>query len=323
MNAMLEIKNLQVAYFRGNTRTVAVHGIDLEVPTGSAVALVGESGSGKSTVALSAMRLIKPPVGRIEAGSIRFNGVELLELDAKRMRRVLHEDIGYIPQDPTAALDPLCTIGRHVAETLSAKVPHAQRYEAIADLLESLGVLNAAARLGNYPHEFSGGMNQRVAIATALAREPKLIIADEPTTALDVTTQLGILRLIDQRRRERNLSLLFVTHDLSVARRLCQYAVVMYAGEIVEKGPIDLVMESPRHPYTQALVGAIPRLSAPRSRLKAIPGQPPTPVDSVTGCQFAPRCPLVEAKCLRLNPNLEHYRGVQVACWNAGVEVDA
>jgi oligopeptide/dipeptide ABC transporter ATP-binding protein len=320
---ILEITKLEVAYLRGNTRSVAVRGVDLQVPSGGAVALVGESGSGKTTVALSAMRLIRPPIGRIESGSIRFKGTELLDLDPKEMRRILHEDIGYIPQDPMSALDPLCTVGKHVDETLTRRVPRAERRQAIADLLESLGVVKAVERLGNYPHEFSGGMNQRVVIATAIAREPKLLIADEPTTALDVTTQLGILRLIDARRRESNLALLFVTHDLSVAHRLCQDVVVMYAGQIVEKGPIDVVMESPRHPYTRALVAAVPRAMAARSRMRAIPGQPPNPSEVAVGCPFAPRCPLVQSKCRELNPILERHGLVDVACWYADAEVIA
>ncbi len=315
---MLSIKNLRISYLHDGRRSVAVHGIDLEVPTGSAVALVGESGSGKTTVALGAMRLIGPPTGLIESGSIRLAGVDLLNLGRSAMRRVLHEDIGYIPQDPSAALDPLCTIGRHVDETLSADVPRHQRADATATLLESLGVSDARRRLGSYPHEFSGGMKQRVAIATALARKPKLIIADEPTTALDVTTQLGILRLIDALRRERGLSLLFVTHDLSVARFLCQHVVVMYAGEVVERGPIEEVIERPRHPYTRALVGAIPHISdAPRTRLRAIPGQPQSAAEVGSGCPFAPRCPLAEAKCLTENPRLRRFDEVEVACWNA------
>lgn len=317
---MLEIRDLQVSYLHEGRRVIAVRGFDLEVPTGKAVALVGESGSGKSTVALSVMRLIGRPLGQIERGTIRLQGINLLELTNKQMRRVLHEDIGYIPQDPNSALDPLCTIGRHVAETLSTRIPRSTRREAIASLLESLGVVNAAGRLGSYPHEFSGGMKQRVAIASCLAKEPKLVIADEPTTALDVTTQLGILRLIDRLRREMNLSLLFVTHDLSVARLLCQEVVVLYAGEVVERGPIQEVMERPRHPYTRALVGAIPHIASPRTRLRAIPGQHPAPVDVRVGCPFAPRCPLADDRCIRENPRLQRHNGVEVACWNARVE---
>jgi oligopeptide/dipeptide ABC transporter ATP-binding protein len=320
---LLDISNLQVAYLRGNTRSVAVRGVDLQVRVGGALAIVGESGSGKSTVALSAMRLINPPIGRIEQGTIRFDGTDLRTLDARQMRRVLHEHIGYIPQDPMSALDPLCTIGRHVDETLSRQVPGNRRRQEITSLLESLGVVKAAERLSNYPHEFSGGMNQRVVIATALAREPQLLIADEPTTALDVTTQLGILRLIDQRRREKNLALMFVTHDLSVARRLCQDVVVMYAGYVVEKGPMNVVMERPRHPYTSALVRAVPSVMAARTRMSAIPGQPPTPAEVGEGCPFAPRCRSVLPKCRRVNPTLEHHDVVDVACWNPIVEVGA
>jgi oligopeptide/dipeptide ABC transporter ATP-binding protein len=299
---------------------VAVRNVDLELSTGSAVALVGESGSGKSTIALSVMRLIRPPVGKIEAGRIEFAGEDLLTFSESRMRDVLHKEIGYVPQDPAAALDPLCTIGRHINETLSASVPSSERRTAIANLLESLGVKNARSRLGSYPHEFSGGMQQRVAIAIALAKHPKLLIADEPTTALDVTTQLGILTLIDRLRRENGISLLFVTHDFSIARLLCQQVVVLYAGEVMEKGPINDVMTNPRHPYTKALVGAILREPAPRSRLLAIPGQPPSPVDVRVGCPFAPRCPLADAKCAKENPPLENYGGVAAACWKVGAK---
>jgi oligopeptide/dipeptide ABC transporter ATP-binding protein len=314
---LLEIEDLKVAYLHGEHRTLAVRRASFEVPTGTTVGLVGESGSGKSTVALSVMRLVRPPIGRIESGSIRLGGVDLLKLDNAAMRKVLHEDIGYVPQDPAAALDPLCTIGKHVDETLSANVPRSERRQAIANLLESLGVRNAADRLGSYPHEFSGGMKQRVAIATALARDPKLIIADEPTTALDVTTQLGILRLLDKLRKERGLSMLFVTHDLSVARMLCQQVVVMYAGRVVEKGPTEEVINDPRHPYTRALVAAIPRMgTTPRTRLRAIPGQQPSPAQVPKGCPFAPRCPLADDTCRRENPKLENYDGVMAACWH-------
>jgi len=314
---MLEVTDLQVAYTRGDQRSIAVRKITFDVPTGTTVGLVGESGSGKSTVALSVMRLIRPPIGVIESGSIRLAGSDLLKLDKAKMRKVLHEDIGYIPQDPAAALDPLCPIGKHVDETLSAKVPRSERRQAIVTLLESLGVRNAADRLGSYPHEFSGGMKQRVAIATALAREPKLIIADEPTTALDVTTQLGILRLLDRLRKDRGLSMLFVTHDLSVARMLCQHVVVMYAGRVVEKGPTEEVINHPRHPYTRALVGAIPHMgAAPRTRLRAIAGQQPVAGMITVGCPFAPRCPLASDKCRRENPKLERYGDAMAACWH-------
>jgi oligopeptide/dipeptide ABC transporter ATP-binding protein len=317
--AVLEVEDLTFSYLMGGNRNLAVRKVSFDVPSGTTVGLVGESGSGKSTVALSVMRLIRPPIGEIESGSIRLSGVDLLQLDKARMRDVLHNDIGYIPQDPAAALDPLCTIGRHVDETLSDEVRGPDRRREIIALLESLGVRNAADRLGSYPHEFSGGMKQRVAIATALARRPKLIIADEPTTALDVTTQLGILRLLDKLRTERGLSMLFVTHDLSVARMLCQRVVVMYAGMVVETGPTEEVIDRPRHPYTRALVGAIPRMgAAPRTKLRAIPGQQPPAGKVGVGCPFAPRCPLADDHCRQENPPLEPHGGdVMAACWHA------
>ena len=320
---MLEIAGLRVAYLDHNRRSVAVRDIDVKVSAGSAVALVGESGSGKSTVVLSVMRLITPPAGRIEAGTIRLDGEDLLRVKDDRMRQVLHQDIGYVPQDPTVALDPLCTIGRHIDETLANTVPRAQRASAIAQLLESLGMPNASRRLSSYPHEFSGGMKQRVAIATALARNPKLMIADEPTTALDVTTQLGILRLLDRLCKERHLALLFVTHDLSVARVLCQEVVVLYGGEVMESGPITTVMNTPRHPYTQALVDALPSMSAPRAKLRAIRGHPPPLVEERVGCPFAPRCPLADDRCAREKPALENYNGVKVACWKVDLKASS
>jgi peptide/nickel transport system ATP-binding protein len=323
MTAMLEIRDLKVAYHMGGGRTLAVRRVSFDVPTGTTVGLVGESGSGKSTVALSVMRLVRPPIGQIESGSIRLGGADLLKLDKAKMRAVLHNEIGYIPQDPAAALDPLCTIGKHVDETLSSRVPGPERRQAIIALLESLGVRNAADRLGSYPHEFSGGMKQRVAIATALARDPKLIIADEPTTALDVTTQLGILRLLDRLRKERGLSMLFVTHDLSVARMLCQQVVVLYAGRVVEMGPTEEVINRPRHPYTRALVAAIPHMGAtPRTRLRAIPGQQPPPGKVGIGCPFAPRCLLADDHCRQENPKLEMHGGVMAACWHVDRVID-
>jgi peptide/nickel transport system ATP-binding protein len=317
---MLEVHDLRVSYYRAGRRSPALCGVDIDVPSGRGVALVGESGSGKTTLALGVLRLINPPVGRIESGSIRLDGEQLIGLRPSQMRRVLHREIGYVPQDPTVALDPLCTIGRHVDETLSDDLAARGRRTAIAELLESLGIDSASARLNSYPHELSGGMRQRVAIAVALAREPKLLIADEPTTALDVTTQLSILRLIDRLRRERNLALLFVTHDLSVARLVCQEVVVLYAGKVVEWGPIEQVMEHPQHPYTQALVGAIPGRSTTRARLRAIPGQPPTAGFEQAGCPFARRCPLADTRCQNETPPVEQVNGARAACWKVGVE---
>ncbi|MFC4950138.1 ABC transporter ATP-binding protein [Pseudonocardia sp. GCM10023141] len=315
---MLKVKQLAVAYGHGASRMAAVRGVDFEVPRGAAVALVGESGSGKSTIALSIMRLIDANIGEITGGDVLFEGESLVSATRNRMREVLHKAIGYVPQDPMTALDPLCTIGRHIDETLTSAVPKNRRKAAIAELLESLGMPQSASRLGSYPHEMSGGLKQRVAIATALAREPRLIIADEPTSALDVTTQLAILRVFHTTMQERQLSLLFVTHDLLVARALCQQLVVLYAGRVVESGATRDLMSSPQHPYTHALVKAIPATAAPRSRLFAVPGTAASARSTTDACQFAPRCPLADDRCrFEVPPVIENLSGT-VACWKPG-----
>jgi oligopeptide/dipeptide ABC transporter ATP-binding protein len=315
---VLEVKGLHTVYYAGHDAVPAVRGIDLSVDAGSATALVGESGSGKSTAALSIMRLINKPVGDVVQGVINLGGRDLMKLDRGEVRKVLRHEIGYVPQDPSTALDPLFTVRSQIAEAH----PGGSRAEVDRDivaLLERLGVRDADKRLKSYPHEFSGGMRQRVAIAIALAKEPQLLIADEPTTALDVTTQVAILRLLDELRRERDLALLFVTHDLAVARLVCQHLVVMYAGIVVESGPIETVMASPRHPYTRALLDADSGHAEPQSRLRAIPGQPPPLTDLPAGCPFAPRCPIAEEACSTAIPRVEKYGAVSVRCIKADV----
>jgi oligopeptide/dipeptide ABC transporter ATP-binding protein len=247
---------------------------------------------------------------------VRLDGRELLGLRTREMRDVLRNDIGYVPQDPVTALDPLFTVRSQIAEA-HPKKPRNEVDESIVALLERLGVLDARRRLKSYPHEFSGGMRQRVAIAIALAKEPRLLIADEPTTALDVTTQVAILRLLDELRRERKLALLFVTHDLAVARLVCQDLTVMYAGIVVEAGPINTVMARPRHPYTRALLDADSGHAEPLSRLRAIPGQPPPLYDLPRGCPFAPRCPIAEDRCTEAIPPVELFGDVAVRCIKA------
>jgi oligopeptide/dipeptide ABC transporter ATP-binding protein len=315
---MLTVKGLRTNYFSGSSEVAAVRGVDLSVPPGSALALVGESGSGKSTVALSVMRLIKPPIGRIVGGSAFLGARDLLAVSARDMRWVLRNEIGYIPQDPTTALDPLFTVRTQIAQSLSGKGSKAERISRIVNLLDRLGVADAENRLKSYPHEFSGGMRQRVAIAIALAKDPNLLIADEPTTALDVTTQLGILKILDELRRERDLSMIFVTHDLSVAKLICQEIAVMYGGVIVERGPIDQVMKSPQHPYTRALLDADPANAKPQSRLRAISGQPPPLSALPSGCAFAPRCPYVEPVCETAMPEMLSVGAVDVRCVKPG-----
>ena len=302
---MLEIEDLHTVYYQGHNTVEAVRGIDLMVKSGSATALVGESGSGKSTAALSVMRLIKHPIGDIVQGRVRLDGRDLLQLKSKDMRAVLRKDIGFVPQDPTTALDPLFTVRTQIAEA------HTARSRAEIDLdvirtLERLGVVDAKKRLKSYPHEFSGGMRQRVAIAIALAKQPRLIIADEPTTALDVTIQAQILELMKQLTRRLDVALLIITHNLGVVARYANRVNVMYAGRIVENGPAAAIYHDPRHPYTMALLRSVPRLDRPRqARLDPVDGQPPDLTRLDGGCSFRPRCRFAIDACAGARPPLE------------------
>ncbi len=313
---MLELKNLHTDYYQAGKVAHAVRGVTISVRPGEAVALVGESGSGKSTVVQSIMRMIRPPVGDIREGTVEVNGVDVTLCGEPEMRGVLRSEIGFIPQDPTTALDPLYTIRSQIREVLPEE-DRADADEVIVGLLESLGIVDARRRLGDYPHEFSGGMRQRVAIAIALAKRPSVLIADEPTTALDVTTQVGILRLLDRLRRERNLATLFITHNIRVARLLCQHVVVMYGGVVVESGPIESVIARPRHPYTRALMDASVLGDTPRQRLRAIPGAPPSLAAMPSGCPFQPRCAGATADCSTdLPAPVSTAEGTTYQCWN-------
>ncbi|GGM62005.1 ABC transporter ATP-binding protein [Dactylosporangium sucinum] len=313
---MLEISNLTTHYFQGGQVATAVRGASLTLKKGLATAIVGESGSGKSTVAMSVMRMIRPPIGDIAEGTIRVNGTDVTAASPKQMREILRTSIGFVPQDPTTALDPLYTIRSQIVEAM----PHVERNkrtETIVELLTSLGIADARDRLREHPHQFSGGMRQRVAIAIALAKEPDLLIADEPTTALDVTTQIGILRLLDRLRRERHLTTMFITHDIRVARLVCQDVAVMYGGVVVESGPLSAVVDAPSHPYTRALLDASSLDVGPRQRLRAISGSPPTLLAMPPGCPFAPRCPNATAICHREMPaTTGKADGSSFACWN-------
>ncbi|MEV6814196.1 ABC transporter ATP-binding protein [Micromonospora sp. NPDC051296] len=313
---MLQITNLTTHYFLGGQAAAATRGVTLTLPKGSAMAIVGESGSGKSTVAMSVMRMIRPPIGDITEGEIRVGGTDVTRATPRQMREILRTLIGFVPQDPTTALDPLYTIRSQIVEAMP-HVERARRDEVIVDLLTSLGIVNAAARLKEHPHQFSGGMRQRVAIAIALAKEPQLLIADEPTTALDVTTQIGILRLLDRLRRERHLTTMFITHNIRVARLVCQDVAVMYGGVVVESGPLTAVADNPSHPYTRALLDASSLDVGPRQRLRAISGSPPSLTSMPPGCPFAPRCPSATEICRQQMPaTTKRPDGASYACWN-------
>ncbi len=295
----LSIRDLHTEFHTGARRLRAVGGVDLELAPGERVALVGESGSGKSATALSLLRLVPSPPGVITGGRVTIGGSDQLAASPEELRRLRGGRVAYVFQDPATSLHPLFSIGDQVVEALRAHRRLSRRdAEARAtDLLERVRIPSAAARFGAYPHEMSGGMRQRVCIAMALANDPDLIVADEPTTALDVTVQAQVLGLLRTLTDERGAAVLFITHDFAVVSELCDRVAVMYAGRIVEVGPTRAVLDDPAHPYTRGLIDCVPILGQPRRRLDAIAGAPP-PADRLpTGCAFADRCPVVEPRC--------------------------
>ena len=296
----------------------AVDGVSFQVARGEALALVGESGSGKTLTCLSLVRLL-PAVGRVVAGSVRLEGEELTTKSDRELRRIRGKRISMILQDPLGSLDPVYTVGNQLGETLRLERPRpsraAVRTRSVA-ALERVHIAEPERRLRSYPFEFSGGMRQRVSAAIALARDPALLIADEPTTALDVTTQKQFLALLDELRRTQGMGLLLVTHDLGIVREVCDRVAIMYAGRIVETGTVEDVFARPAHPYTRALLAAVPRLSGERRpRLAQIDGEPPDLLDPPTGCRFAPRCPHAAELCVREYPPTVAAEGTSAACW--------
>jgi oligopeptide/dipeptide ABC transporter ATP-binding protein len=308
MPPLLEVRDLHTEFRTGAGVVRAVDGISYTVEAGETVAVVGESGSGKSVGALSILRLIPNPPGRIVSGEILFDGRDLRLLSEAEMREVRGRDIGMVFQEPMTSLNPVLTIGRQITETLEqhqkADGPTAEK-RAI-ELLEMVGIADANRRLRQYPHQLSGGMRQRVMIAIALACSPKLIIADEPTTALDVTIQAQILELMKSLSQKLGAAQIIITHNLGVVARYARRVNVMYAGRIVEAGPADAIYHNPRHPYTIALLRSVPRLDQPRrARLDPVEGQPPDLTRLDGGCAFRPRCRFAIDKCAASYPPLE------------------
>ncbi|WP_068109236.1 dipeptide/oligopeptide/nickel ABC transporter permease/ATP-binding protein [Tropicimonas marinistellae] len=297
--ALLDLQDLRTEFRVGNRTLKALSGVSLEVRPGECLGLIGESGSGKSVTALSVMGLVASPPGVIAGGAVRYAGQELLGAPFSELRELRGNRISYIFQDPLATLHPLYTVGDQIVEAIQAhrSTPNAQARARALELLNAVRIPNAERRLGDYPHELSGGMRQRVGIAMALANEPDLIIADEPTTALDVTVQAQILALLDDLRRDRGVAILFITHDFGVVAQLCDRVAVMYAGRIVETGPTDAILDAPAHPYTRRLIACVPRLGEGRRALHAIPGLPPAVDDLPAGCAFAPRCDKATDAC--------------------------
>ncbi|NLX07660.1 MAG: ABC transporter ATP-binding protein [Phycisphaerae bacterium] len=306
----------------------AVDGVSFSVPRGKTVALVGESGCGKSVTALSILRLVEKPAGRIVGGRVRLGDLDLLGLSERQMRAVRGDRIAMIFQEPMTALNPVFTIGNQLVEAirLHQDLSSRQSRELAAELLGKVGIPEPAERLRSYPHQLSGGMRQRAMIAMALACQPDLLIADEPTTALDVTIQAQILRLLNSLQKQMHMSVLFITHDLGVVAQSADYVVVMYAGKVVERADVHDLFEHPLHPYTRGLLDALPRLGRRKGDLKTIPGQVPNPVDPPKGCRFHPRCELCQAtgsRCQYEEPPLVEVRpGHDVACWEAAKRIE-
>ena len=317
MEELLRISNLQTHFFTHEGTVRAVNGVDLSIERGRTLGLVGESGCGKSVTALSIMRLIPDPPGKIVDGEILFEGVNLFELNEKKMRDMRGSKISMIFQEPMTSLDPVFTIGHEIMETIQlhqGMKKDAARQAAIA-ALETVGMPDADKQIRNYPHELSGGMRQRAMIAMALACKPSLLIADEPTTALDVTIQAQILQLINELREKFGTSVLLITHDLGVVAEMCDNVAVMYAGYVVEYTDVERLFSNPLHPYTKGLKKSIPRLDVEVARLDTIRGMVPDLLDVPAGCPFNPRCDFCFDRCLGEMPELrEVQKGHLVKC---------
>ena len=322
--ALLRVRGLSTRFFTEDGVVHAVEDVSFEVRPGEVLGIVGESGCGKSVTGLSIMRLIPDPPGRIVAGSIEFKGEDLLELNDDEMRQVRGNQISMIFQDPMTAFNPVLSIGRQIAEVLELHqgVRGQAAMARAVELLKMVGIPSAEQRVRNYPHQFSGGMRQRAMIAMALACRPELVIADEPTTGLDVTIQAQILDLLRMLQRETGTAIIMITHDMGVVAGMCDRVIVMYGGRVVEEASVFDLFADPRHPYGIALLGSVPRMDALRDRLTPIVGFPPDLLDPQAGCSFAPRCDFVHETCLRNTPRLFNVgEGHTVACW-ADVQIE-
>ncbi|ACM06035.1 ABC transporter ATP-binding protein [Thermomicrobium roseum] len=319
MEPLLEVRDLRTQFFTQDGVVKAVDGVSFHLMPGETLGLVGESGCGKSITALSIMRLIPSPPGKIVSGEIIFEGEDILKMSDDEVRSIRGRKIAMIFQDPMTSLNPVLTINRQISEALELHLGMSkqQARQRAIELLKMVGIPNAEQRVDQYPHQFSGGMRQRVMIAMALSCNPSLLIADEPTTALDVTIQAQILDLIRTLQHEHNTALILITHDLGVVAGMTDRINVMYAGHIVETAPTEELFENPKHPYTVGLLNSIPRLDAPRKeRLNPIRGLPPDLIDLPDMCPFVPRCDFAREKCSEKNPPLFDVNPVhRSACW--------
>ena len=320
MSTLLEVKGLETRFYTQEGVVKAVNGIEYTLDEGETLGIVGESGCGKSVSVLSMMRLIPTPPGKITGGEVLFEGRDLLKMDLEEIRHVRGNRIAMVFQDPMTSLNPVLTIGRQVSESLELHMgmDRNQALKRSIELLEMVGIPQADQRVRDYPHQFSGGMRQRVMIAMALSCNPQILIADEPTTALDVTIQAQIVDLVKRLRDEIGMTVIWITHDLGVVAGLVDRVNVMYAGYIVERGAVRDIYARPRHPYTLGLLGSLPRLDeSAHTKLRSIEGLPPDLVSPPPGCPFAPRCEYVTDRCLVENPPLESVAlDHTAACWN-------
>lgn len=317
MGKLLEVKNLKTYFYTEDGVVKAVDGVSFHVNEGETLGLVGESGCGKSQTSLSVMRLISHP-GKIVDGEIYFNGQNLLALSDDEMRKIRGNDISMIFQEPMSSLNPVFTVGYQISESLMLHqgLSKEEARKKAVEMLRLVGIPEPEKRVDEYPHQMSGGMRQRVMIAIALSCNPKLLIADEPTTALDVTIQAQILDLMRDLRRKFNTSIIMITHDLAVIAEMADRVIVMYTGKIVEEAPVRQLFKNPGHPYTQGLINSIPKLHVESERLEAIGGTVPNPLNLPPGCRFANRCKYARDICRQKEPPIiEIESGHRVACW--------
>ena len=315
---LLEIKDLCVEF---KTMAGTVHAVDhlsYTLHRGEKLGIVGESGSGKSVSSLAMMQLIPNPPGKVTGGQILYNGKDLVKLSEREMEKIRGNEISMIFQEPMTSLNPIIRCGKQIAESLQLHrgMKKKEAMEEAIKMMQAVGIANPQARAYEYPHQMSGGMRQRVMIAMALACQPQILIADEPTTALDVTIQAQILDLIRDLNQKMNTSVVFITHDLGVVSELCDTVIVMYNGHIVEKAPVADIFREPLHPYTQGLLSAIPRITKERKPLSTIEGMVPNPVERIKGCRFWPRCPKACDRCRKEEPSVFSVgENRQVRCW--------
>lgn len=314
---LLQVKNLSVEFRTAEGVVHAVNHLDYVLHEGEALGIVGESGSGKSVSSLATMRLIPNPPGKIVSGEILYEGQNLVEKKEKEMEAIRGNEISMIFQEPMTSLNPILTCGSQIAEVLVLHkgMKKKEAREAAVEMMKSVGIANPELRAKQYPHQMSGGMRQRVMIAMALACKPRLLIADEPTTALDVTIQAQILDLIKSLNQDSHTAVIMITHDLGVVNELCQRVIVMYTGRVMEEASTEELFSKPLHPYTEGLLSAIPKIEKEKKALSTIPGVVPNPTEEIVGCSFCPRCSRAKGICSKKEPPVVDVEGRKVRCW--------